>query len=43
MVKRMLEGVIFLQSAAVVLFASYAAMWINDKFHLGGYIKDEAK
>jgi hypothetical protein len=31
-----------LPSIAVVIFAACAAMWLNDRFHLGGEFDEDA-
>jgi hypothetical protein len=30
-----------ISGVAVVVFASFIALWVNDRFSLGGYMKDE--
>jgi hypothetical protein len=38
----MIECAGLLEGAAVIVLAAFAAMWINDNFHLGGEFNDEA-
>lgn len=33
---------ILVQSAIIIVVAAFVAIWVNDSFHLGGYMQDES-
>jgi len=43
MMPALLEFTPLIQGAAVVIAATITAMWVNDRFDLGGYVQEESQ
>lgn len=32
---------IFIESIIIIVVAAFVAIWVNDSFHVGGYLQEE--